>query len=255
MANREAIKIGKCIYCGTSDGLLSDEHAIPYGLSGDLVLREASCQKHAAITSEIELRCLRGLLGRARAKLNLRSRRPKPVTTVLQIDHGSGWKEIKLDAKQFAGMNPLPWFEPPAFLNGQRIDGQIRVRGWDTLNLGSPIPSFLRATEKPKVSFRFESRLDVWAFARMVAKIGYCCAVAHLGLEKISETYILPSILGESNDVQTWVGSEDILFNTTPNDLHMVEVFLSKDTIFARVCLLAAFGGKPYTVIVGKYAK
>jgi hypothetical protein len=249
---QEVIRIGKCIYCGTSDGKLSDEHAIPYGLSGDLVLHEASCQKHADITSVIELRCLRGLLGRARAKLNLRTRRPKLVTTFFKFNHGFGWNKTAVDAKEFAGINPLPVFDPPAFLRGQRIDGGIKIRALDTLNLGSPIPNLPGIVKGRKLSYKFEAKLDVWVFARMIAKIGYCCAIAHLGLEKISETYILPSILGDSNDVQTWVGTEDILFNRTAS-LHEVTVFVREGTIFAHVCLFAAFGGKPYTVVVGKY--
>ncbi len=35
--------IGRCIYCGGRKGLL-DEHIIPYGLGGNLVLPEASCK-------------------------------------------------------------------------------------------------------------------------------------------------------------------------------------------------------------------
>jgi hypothetical protein len=205
MATQEIIRIGKCIYCGTSDGKLTKEHALPFGLSGDLVLHEASCEKCARITSAFEMSCLRGLLARTRAKLNLQSRHPKPVTTVFKIDHGFGWEKTELDAKQFAGMNILPLFEPPAFLSGGRVGGQVKIRGWDTLNLGSPLPQLPHLAKKSKVVYQYDIDLHVWAFARMLAKIGYCCAVAHLGLDKISDAYVLPSILKQKDDVQTWV--------------------------------------------------
>ena len=253
MASQEVIRIGKCIYCGAINGKLSAEHAIPYGLSGNLVLHDASCGDCARITSAFEMHCLRGLLAKARARLNLKSRRPKPVATVFKIDHGFGWEQSAQDAKQFAGITPLPVFEPPAFLRGQRADEQIRIRALDPLDLGNPLPSLPSANTRGNVTVEFTIDMDVWAFARMLAKIGYCCAVAHLSLRRIGEVYVLPSILGQSNDVQTWVGSEDILFNRPANLLHQVEVFVSSGVVFARVCLFAAFGGNPYTVVVGKF--
>jgi hypothetical protein len=135
MASQEVIRIGKCIYCGAVTRKLSDEHAIPYGLSGDLVLHDASCGECARITSAFEMHCLRGLLAKTRARLNLKSRRPKAVATVFRIDHGFGWEQTVQNAKQFAGMNILPVFEPPGFLRGQRTDKQIRILGFDPLNV------------------------------------------------------------------------------------------------------------------------
>lgn len=249
---QEVIRIGRCIYCGTTEGKLSDEHAIPYGLSGNLVLHEASCRKHADITSGFEMHCLRGLLARARARLKLRTRRPKPVMTKIKFDHGFGWSSTLADAKEYAGMNPLPVYDPPGFLSGKRVDGSVKVHGLDTLNLGNPLPNIAGKIQGNKLSYELQVDLDVWAFARMIAKIGFCCAVTDLGLGRISETYVLPSILGDSTDVQTWVGSEDIPV-TESHNLHEVTVAVRDQTVFASVWLFAAFGGKPYTVIVGKY--
>ena len=47
---RQVTKIGRCIYCGTTEGKLSEEHITPYGLGGLLVLQEASCERCARIT-------------------------------------------------------------------------------------------------------------------------------------------------------------------------------------------------------------
>jgi hypothetical protein len=253
MANFEVIRIGKCIYCGTSTDILTAEHAIPYGLNGDLILHDASCKNCAKITSQFEMSCLRGLLGPTRAKLNLKTRRPKNVMTAFKVDHGMGWETASVDARQFAGLSVLPWYEPPGFLTRQYFDGEIKVRGWQNLFPGNSSFDLASLTKTSQTTFEFKVDLDVWAFSRMLAKIGYCCAVAHFGLAKMSDIYVLPSIIGTKLDVQTWVGS-NVDFKTRPHSLHVVEVFLDGDIIIARVALFAAFGGQPYTVIVGKYA-
>ena len=70
----ESTEVGRCIYCGASEGKLSDEHVTPFGLNGRLVLLKASCEKCARITSSVERRILRGMLFAARAELGTRSR-------------------------------------------------------------------------------------------------------------------------------------------------------------------------------------
>jgi len=37
-------RIGKCIYCGSTEAL-SDEHIIPLGLNGAWILEQASCKR------------------------------------------------------------------------------------------------------------------------------------------------------------------------------------------------------------------
>ncbi|WP_217539485.1 HNH endonuclease, partial [Stenotrophomonas sp. GbtcB23] len=48
--------VGASIYCGATDGRLTEEHIIPKGLGGTLVLPQASCDDCAAITSLFEMR-------------------------------------------------------------------------------------------------------------------------------------------------------------------------------------------------------
>jgi hypothetical protein len=77
--------VGQCIYCGTSEGKLSDEHIIPYGLNGDFVLRKASCAACATITSRFERDVLRNLFPAARAALGYKTRRKHPETFPAKI--------------------------------------------------------------------------------------------------------------------------------------------------------------------------
>src|SRR6186713_2037472 len=69
--------VGKCIYCGTSKGKLSDEHIVPLGLGGKTILPEASCSVCADITSAIEGHCQGRMLGPLRIGLNYPTRHKK----------------------------------------------------------------------------------------------------------------------------------------------------------------------------------
>src|SRR5229473_1218955 len=80
---RQSTEIGKCIYCGTTEGDLTEEHVTPFGLSGRLVLLNASCRSCAKITSALETTLLRHQWFAARAALRTRHqkerRQPQPM--------------------------------------------------------------------------------------------------------------------------------------------------------------------------------
>src|ERR1700733_10956141 len=51
--------IGQCIYCRSKEGVLREEHVIPYSLGGHFVLKEAVCKRcEAIIHDEFEDFCL-----------------------------------------------------------------------------------------------------------------------------------------------------------------------------------------------------
>src|SRR5208337_2191611 len=78
---RQTKKIGRCIYCGETEGKLTEEHITPLGLSGLLVLLDASCNRCSKITSALEMKILRDMLFAARAALSTRTRRKKKRAT------------------------------------------------------------------------------------------------------------------------------------------------------------------------------
>jgi hypothetical protein len=78
MAKHRYPSVATCIYCGTIQPPLSDEHVIAYGLDGDDILPNASCKVCAAITSKVEAHCLRKLFVPARFHLKQRSRKGLP---------------------------------------------------------------------------------------------------------------------------------------------------------------------------------
>lgn len=105
---REAIEIGKCIYCGTTERKLTDEHITPFGLSGRMELLNASCRPCADITRDIENVVLGSMrAARAALKTKTRTRRnrnmPQPMFVekdgrrfTIQVPLADQWKVIRL---------------------------------------------------------------------------------------------------------------------------------------------------------------
>src|SRR5215208_5306046 len=77
--------VGRCIYCGTETGPFGDEHIIPFGLGGNVLLPQASCKACEKITGRFEGTCLRRIFGNMRVKRGLPTRRPKERPTRLPV--------------------------------------------------------------------------------------------------------------------------------------------------------------------------
>lgn len=71
--------IGRCIYCGATDCKLTDEHVVPYGLTGDgVIFRKASCEQCARLFNrEFEQHVLTKMWGPFRQRIEAPSRSRK----------------------------------------------------------------------------------------------------------------------------------------------------------------------------------
>jgi HNH endonuclease len=76
--------VKRCIYCGNVSNLLTDEHIIPDGIGGNLILPEASCQACATAIMDFEPIIINHQYRAARGILNIRSKKRgkkrKPLT-------------------------------------------------------------------------------------------------------------------------------------------------------------------------------
>jgi C4-type Zn-finger protein len=99
-AKRRKRDIGKCIYCNSTENL-SDEHVVPYGLGGTLILYKASCSNCARETSKFERRLLRGHWWPYRQFLGLRSRTSKEEIPDLNV------KVKSADGTEFSATLPM----------------------------------------------------------------------------------------------------------------------------------------------------
>ncbi len=110
-----------CIYCGSTVAL-SDEHIIPLGLGGRLILPKASCAICREAASKFERTCLRTMYGPLRLLYDLPTRRKgdRPETLLLKVkrtkDHD--WEYTPIAQERFPFLITFPKFDLPGALTG-----------------------------------------------------------------------------------------------------------------------------------------
>ena len=249
---RHATKIGRCIYCGTTEGKLSEEHITPYGLGGSLVLLEASCERHARITSALEKRILKDMFFAARAALRTRTRRPKDRATPQPIFVERAGRIEKVDAvwQDHWKVIQLPIFPLPACIDGRSYASGIECISMDVFELGERGEEIARRHHADKV---LPPKYSAEDFARFVAKMAYGYAIERYGLNAFERVYVLPALLGESNDIGRWVGSTDLReFPVRQCSISVGFKIIPQDDLVVRIKMFPQFDGAEYVVVIGR---
>lgn len=250
-------EIGECIYCGEREAALSTEHAVPYGLNGPWTLLRASCPTCSKITSRFEHDVMRRLWPDVRNVLGMQSRRrdKRSATAPLTLLRGGTEEVVQVARTKFPTYLPVPLFPKPASeWTTERVHGVFA--NLKLIHLCGPT---LEEASKDYPEFDFigsRVRFSPEDFARMVAKIGFCAAVAALGVGPFTNTPIRKVILGTDPCVGHWVGSwwgEPINVNAAGGGLHAVKVMCSQSRaqLHAFVRLFAQFGAREYHVMLG----
>jgi hypothetical protein len=254
--------IGQCIYCGSKDDL-SDEHIVPYGLNGNLILEKASCPACARNTSETELRVLRGFMHRARTVGRFRTRRPKerPDKIPFVFMTGRRKKCIDLAVASATAFLQLPVLKRAAYLEPRPYTAGAGMCGLEVIPFGKD-PAEL-ATGHAADGFEDSANLDCVSFARMIAKIGYAFAVAINGIDAIEEPLVLGAIRGIKDDVGMWVGSHDFVMKSESlGAVHALATGIvpvpvggrTENLVMSWVKLFAGAHTTAYEVVVGRPA-
>tara|TARA_Y100001963_G_scaffold75405_1_gene104697 strand:+ start:776 stop:1585 length:810 start_codon:yes stop_codon:yes gene_type:complete len=199
--------VNECIYCGSKEQL-TDEHIVPFALGGNFILPKSSCKSCAAITSLDERKVLKGFMLNGRIITNMPTRRkkerPKHLKTML-LDEFDNVTEIDLPTSEGVAVIHLPIIKPPSILTGAAFTANVEYKGVDTIHVGKH-PAQV-ALSHGKKGVRFEDKVDINAYFRMIAKISHSFHVANLGLFPRSESPLLPIILGKAEGVNNWIGS------------------------------------------------
>jgi hypothetical protein len=249
--------VGRCIYCGITNKNLNDEHVLPLGLGGTWVLRKASCLECQSITSRFELDVLRHTLLPVRAKVDLptRHKKKRPIEFPLTIERGGKELTINVPIDQYPAILALPRFKLPAYIDKRPYDKGIDLNGLYHILLGR---KSLREVGKElnvdslTYTVTYRGFKGGFSFARLLAKIAYGLAVARFGANVIDTAYVLPAILGKSDDVGKWVGTEGES-SSTAGHLHDARISVENSDIYVRIRLFACLPGTcpEYLVVVG----
>ncbi len=180
-----------CIYCGSRRNL-SDEHIIPYGLQpkgGDWFLPKASCDRCADVTKKFEGLCLQGTLGPLRAKLSLKTRRKPKRTTNLTINYRDDGRIETTPVPRENFPMVCPGFRWKAAGLLRNVEPATEFVGEDIVRYPTgELEPFLKDRETIKIG-----RVSPSDYARMLAKIAHCYAVAEFG--QLSFDECLPDVI------------------------------------------------------------
>jgi hypothetical protein len=253
---------GVCIYCGAKDNL-SDEHIIPFALGGNLIFQKASCPDCAKVTSDFELTCLRTMYGPLRLLYDLPTRRPnrRPPKLPLKVKYSpdeTEWQTTLVDQKKYPFLVTFPYFDAPGILSRDPIHkskGPVTDRLW--IRGASPYYSFHELLDNLLLELKAysvfpESKADVSAFCRLLAKIAHAFAVAKIGLANFAPALKPIIIQNNLSHCMHYIGSANR--DESPEEkLHKLNIleFNNINAIFVIVRLLCKLGTPTYIVAVG----
>lgn len=254
--------VSRCIYCGATEhspgrAKLGDEHIIPEGLGGDLVLPEASCGGHEGLTSSVEQFCQKPMLGALRYQLGLPTKRPKdrPTTLPVRLLIGGTWQEKQIPVADYPLVLLVPYLPPPRMIVPPHIRDQITE-----LTFFWSVPS--EAEARSKVMQRYgatdmrvrSGNVQINKFGRMLAKIAHAYATAEFGMGAF-QPFLLDAIEGKAEKVFDAVGGSSHVLPDGPR-LHELECALApcddgSQLLFVRIRLFANRGFPQYFCIAG----
>lgn len=254
--------INVCIYCEKKEPeiKLTDEHAIPYSLGGNIVLPKASCTRCADFTKSIEGYVARTIFRDVRIEHNFPTRNPHDRPTELpiytSISDVENAKPHLVPVKDYPGYLTIMCSEPAGILMGKAPNSKFTA-----------IP-FVKAihpperVEKLKIegARRFHlSKFDFSKFNRFIMKISLCATAVEYELDMLDLEVARRIVLKEEPDTHRWVGgvlsSMDAKLGNAPHQMH--DVFLNRVDInhipylCCQVSLFSYLGVPNFIAVVG----
>jgi hypothetical protein len=258
--------VGRCIYCGASEWStvqsrrLGDEHIVPEGLGGRLLLPEASCEKCEKETSKFELEWLRSAFHTARVQKGLGKKKKRPPRFLpLQVQRNGKtvWESIPLE--KYPAMIVTLLFDQPEILSDcspveKMLSGGVAIGILPTFGrLLKPYLDRGVVTFAPPRSSATSEHLG-----RMLAKIAHSYAVAELGIEGFTP-FLTNIILGvETRYLSHFIGGTREIPSASSDvyevNLSTIERTGHRPLFMVAIRLLSDVQGMPeYRVVVGQH--
>lgn len=244
-----------CIYCDRNLSIeqLTDEHIIPYGLNGQLLLPKSSCHDCSRITGAIvEQEVLRKMFIDLRTHKKMRSRKPKDRPTQLRVfrfgerSQRGEWESLPLSRHPYAAL--LPIFGLPSILYGgvPRNDFQL-----DGVSFSAP-PEFHDRLKNLGPKGSYVQLFHPEMYTRMLAKIAHSYATAELGYGNF-QPFLKDVILGNDSMISHYVGGSPVA-NTSQSDFHALRIDRSRGYVDVHIQLFAENSSQSptYLIVAGR---
>ena len=245
---------GACIYCGATQGPLSDEHVLPYSLGGSDVLRKASCARCAAVTTKFERRVARGLWGEARTAFNAPTRRRKMRSTELVMPGPSGrGRGLAIPAEEYPAGFVFYTMCQAGILQGLPADSDVSGT-WKLVVIDDDQRTTEFQKKHPSLPLTIRFQHVPKDFGRLLAKVGYGHLLTQLDPGDFRPLCV-PYILGHESNISYVVGGtfEDQVPQPGVGYSLGTAGFGTPDKVMlvALVRLLANTSAPAYHVVVG----
>ncbi|RYY76987.1 MAG: HNH endonuclease [Gammaproteobacteria bacterium] len=243
---------GICIYClkEFSPEELTKEHIIPSALNGTLILLKAACDPCRDHTNKgFENAALQADFLVPRLLLELKRNHKKVIKKLPLADaetfDGERLLQIQLELSQYPPIVHFFVFPPPGILTKVERSGSLEA-------LQFSIVCFPNVAQYKYQNVEVRHKTDFTAFALTLAKIGYCFAVAELGLSGFEGDGIRDLINNKRSDTFNFVGGPLTKSRAPDNQLHVLLLQQRGDYCTVIIHLFASFTAQTYEVVVGK---
>jgi hypothetical protein len=240
---------------------LTDEHIVPQALGERYFIPNACCDNCQTIIHGFETRSLNSIILRPLKKmlgLSAKRRKSHPNQTfrLYVYDHSDRPVPIDIPVADLMLSALVPEFPLPGMLQKTaRASSYVH----DNINIHvfgkQDIVEQLNALGYRRIG----GILPIEDFARMLAKIGHCLAVATYGPDKF-HSFVLPYILHGGNGWQYYIGNPpnlNILIDRYPMYYSLkgeLNLGLGTNIIFAEIKFSSHIDDMPrYRVIVGRF--
>lgn len=194
--------VDRCIYCGargTDDAPLGEEHVIPSGLGGTLLLPDASCKDCEGFTSFCELRMLRGILNPIRSYLGARGKRRKPTrASAFPVTFSGHAVSEDVALAEYPVSLVMPILERPGFLVGRdpaHYDpGAVEFQPWVAPDAEAQASKLMQERGVTKLEVTHE--LHPREFIKFLAKVAHSFAIA----ERVDFEPLLTNLIRSPRD-------------------------------------------------------
>lgn len=207
---RTYARVGRCIYCGATAGL-TREHIVPFAISGDLILPDASCKDCSRVTSSLETSLLKDSFGLIRNKYGYRTQNSKKRHNKSEFEFciidSNGNKTAVNNSGDFIPLVSwaLPFIREPGLMLRESLENVTKDDETMVVISEHDINAMKRIAGNDH-GFEFLSgTVNLDKFYRAVAKIAHSFAVATLGIERCN-WLLTEIIINGCPDIRNFVG-------------------------------------------------